>query len=119
MSGINSKQEMEGLLATTAEEGASDLHIAVGRYPTLRIDGRLVPLDDKKMLSPKEAEDLIMSILDEKRKKQFLEEQELDISYELEGKTRFRVNLFFQKGNMAHFFQNQDFGRARSAKLGL
>jgi twitching motility protein PilT len=105
MSGINSKQEMEGLLATTAEEGASDLHIAVGRYPTLRIDGRLVPLDDKKMLSPKEAEDLIMSILDEKRKKQFLEEQELDISYELEGKTRFRVNLFFQKGNMSAAFR--------------
>lgn len=105
MSGINSKQEMEGLLATTAEEGASDLHLSVGRYPTVRIDGRLVPLDKKQMLSAKDTEDLITSILSEERKKKLFEDQELDLSYELEGKTRFRVNVFFQRGTMGAAFR--------------
>ena len=105
MSGINSKQEMEGLLATTAEEGASDLHISVGRYPTVRIDGRLVPLDKKQILSAKDTQDLITSILSEEREKQLFAEQELDFSYELEGKTRFRVNIFFQRGTMSAAFR--------------
>jgi len=105
MSGINSKQEMEGLLSTTAEENASDLHISVGRYPTLRIDGRLVPLNGKSILSAKDTEELITSILTEKRKQQFYEEQELDLSYELEGGTRFRANMFFQRGNVSAAFR--------------
>ncbi len=105
MAGINSKQEMEELLVKTAEEGASDLHISVGRYPTIRIDGRLVPLDDSRILSAKDTEDLVTSLLDEKRKKQFYEEQEMDLSYELEGKTRFRTNLFFQRGHVSAAFR--------------
>jgi twitching motility protein PilT len=100
MSGINSKQGMEELLAITAEEGASDLHLSVGRYPTVRIDGRLVPLDKKKILSPKDTEDLVTSLLNDERKEYFYKEQELDMSYELEGKTRFRVNAFWQRGTV-------------------
>ncbi|MFA7169534.1 MAG: type IV pilus twitching motility protein PilT [Candidatus Paceibacterota bacterium] len=105
MSGINSRQEMEGLLAIVAEEGASDLHLSVGRYPTVRIDGRLVPLDKKQVLSAKDSEELITSILDDNKKKQLFDEHELDFSYELEGKTRFRVNVFFQRGTLGAAFR--------------
>lgn len=105
MSGVSSKQEMDELLAITAEEGGSDLHISVGRYPTVRIDGRLVPLDKKQILSAKDTESLVTSILDDKRKEHFYENQELDLSYELEGKTRFRVNMFFQRGTVSAAFR--------------
>lgn len=105
MTGINSKQEMDRLLTITAEEGASDLHLSVGRYPTVRIDGRLVALDDKNILSAKDTESLITSILSERQVKQLYEEQELDFSYELEGKSRFRTNIFFQRGTMGVAFR--------------
>jgi twitching motility protein PilT len=96
---------MEELLAITAEEGGSDLHISVGRYPTVRIDGRLVPLDKKKILSGKDTEDLIVSILSDEKKERFYKDQELDLSYELEGKVRFRVNAFWQRGTVGASFR--------------
>ncbi len=105
MSGIDSKQEMESLLAITAEEGGSDLHLSVGRYPTIRIDGRLVPLDKKEILSAKDTYELITSILTPERQEAFLRDQELDMSYELEGRTRFRVNAFFQRGTVGASFR--------------
>lgn len=105
MSGINTKQEMEELLAITAEEGGSDLHICVGRYPTIRIDGRLVPLEKKNVLTAADTEGLVASILTDGQKEKFYKEQELDISYELEGKTRFRVNVFCQRGTVSAAFR--------------
>jgi len=105
MSGIDSKQEMDNLLAITAEEGGSDLHLSVGRYPTVRIDGRLVPLDKKEILSAKDTFELVTSILSKDRAETFLSEQELDMSYELEGKMRFRVNAFFQRNAVGASFR--------------
>jgi len=105
MSGIDSKQEMDNLLAITAEEGGSDLHLSVGRYPTVRIDGRLVPLDKKEILSAKDTFELVTSILSKDRAETFLREQELDMSYELEGKMRFRVNAFFQRNAVGAAFR--------------
>lgn len=105
MSGIDSKQEMESLLAITAEEGGSDLHLSVGRYPTIRIDGRLVPLDRKEILSAKDTYELVTSILTKERTEMFMQNQELDMSYELEGKTRFRVNAFFQRNSVGAAFR--------------
>jgi len=106
MSGIDAKQEMDALLAITAEEGGSDLHLSVGRYPTVRIDGRLVPLDKKEILSAKDTFELVTSILTKERAEAFLAEQEMDLSYELdEGNTRFRVNAFFQRGSVGASFR--------------
>jgi len=105
MSGIDSKQAMESLLAITAEEGGSDLHLSVGRYPTVRIDGRLVPLDKKEILSAQDTFELVTSILSKERREAFLADQELDMSYELEGKMRFRVNAFFQRGSVGASFR--------------
>lgn len=105
MSGIDAKQEMDSLLAITAEEGGSDLHLSVGRYPTVRIDGRLVPLDKKQILSAKDTFELVTSIMSKERTETFLREQEMDMSYELEGKTRFRTNAFFQRGTVGAAFR--------------
>jgi len=92
------KQELNNLLETTAKEGASDIHFSVGRYPTLRIDGRLIPLTTKEILTPNRIKDLCFGLLDEKQKEQLLQMKEIDFSYNFEEKARFRINIFHQKG---------------------
>lgn len=95
----NYKHELENLLSIVIKEGASDLHISVGRYPTLRIDGKLIPLVKKQILDPDHAKNLVFSLIDNTEgKKKFLEEKELDFAYAFKDKARFRVNVFYQRG---------------------
>lgn len=95
---MNYQQEIEELLETTAEQNASDLHLAIGRYPTLRVHGGLVPLIKKSILSPKDTEGMAFALISEEQKKKFLEEKELDFSYNFRDRARFRCNLYFQRG---------------------
>ncbi|MFA6136410.1 MAG: type IV pilus twitching motility protein PilT [Candidatus Paceibacterota bacterium] len=95
------KQKLNELLLTCAKQDASDLHIAVGRYATLRIDGSLVPLTNQPILTPQDAEGLVMSLLSDEQKRTLLEKREIDFSYTFEDKARFRVNAYFQRGYMA------------------
>src|SRR3989338_6750076 len=94
-------QKLKDLLITTARQNASDLHLAVGRHPTLRIDGSLVPLQQEPLLVPEAVENLIFSLLTPEQKEDFLKGKELDLSYGFEDKAHFRVNVFFQRGYMA------------------
>ncbi len=92
------KQKLNELLLLTAKQNASDLHLGIGRRPTLRIDGILVPLAKENILSKEEIEGLVMSLLTEEQKKEFLEKKQLDFSYNYEDKARFRVNVYYQRG---------------------
>jgi twitching motility protein PilT len=105
MTNISAKRELENLLASTAQENASDLHLSVGRYPTLRIDGRLVSLTNKEILTPSKTKELIEAILTDKQREKFIENKEMDFSYEFEGKARFRVNVFYQRGYVSSAFR--------------
>ena len=87
------------LLDTVEQENASDLHISSGRPPTLRIDGRLVPLLKEGVLSSQDTEGLVFALLSPEQKERFIEERELDISYTNRDKTRFRVNVYFESGD--------------------
>lgn len=80
------------------ETKASDIHLSVGRYPTLRIDGVLTQLEEEKSLDYTDTMELAFLILGEERKEKFLKRKEFDFSYEYKEKARFRVNVFFQKG---------------------
>ncbi len=80
---------------------ASDLNISVGHVPNLRITGQLIPLSQEKIVTREGAEDLAFSIMSEDQKKHFLAEKELDFSYDHEGKGRFRVNAFLQRGSVS------------------
>lgn len=92
------QKQLEELLSKTLEQDASDLHLAVGRPPTLRIDGELIPLERKKILTPEDTKNLALALLyDERRKEKFLAEKEIDFSHDFQGKARFRVNAFFQQ----------------------
>ncbi|MBI1960968.1 MAG: PilT/PilU family type 4a pilus ATPase [Candidatus Liptonbacteria bacterium] len=95
------KQTLNDLLLTTARQNASDLHIAVGRRPALRIDGVLVPLQKEAVVTPESAEGIILSMLTDPQKEEFVRARQLDFSYALEDKARFRVNVYFQRGYMA------------------
>ncbi len=96
----DAQQYISELLLTTAQQGASDLHLSPGHYPILRIDSRLVALTNKKILDREALESIIFFLLGG-RKERFLAQKELDFSYELDQKARFRVNAYFTKGNMA------------------
>lgn len=92
------EQRMKRILLLVGQEGASDLHLVVGRYPTLRIDGRLVPITQEEMLTPEDTKGLSDVILRDANRKELLEEGQTDFSYNFENKARFRTNVFHQKG---------------------
>lgn len=95
------KQKLADLLLTAARQNASDLHIGVGRRPTLRIDGVLIPLQKEPILTPEMTEGLTTALLTPPQQEQFLKDRQLDLSYSYEDKARFRVNVYFQRGYMA------------------
>ncbi|MFA4890516.1 MAG: PilT/PilU family type 4a pilus ATPase [Candidatus Paceibacterota bacterium] len=94
------KKELSELIMTIIKEGGSDLHLAVGRYPTIRVHGSLLPLVKKSVLSPEDVKGLIFAMLSEENREKFTKDKELDFSYAYEDKVRFRVNAYFQKGFM-------------------
>jgi len=89
--------QLKDLLTLTVQEQASDLHISVGHPPILRISSRLIPLKGKK-IAAEDAEGLAMALLSEEQRQRFAAEKEIDFSYTLLEKARFRVNVFLQKG---------------------
>lgn len=101
----NPEQRIKNLLKLTAQQGASDLHLAVGRYPTFRIDGILQPYTDESILTPKDTKEIVESILNDVNKKKLMESGQVDFSYSLEEKARFRVNAFFQQGRVSVAFR--------------
>jgi len=88
------------LLQTMIDKGASDLHITTGSPPQLRIDGQLVPMN-LPPLSASETKQLCYSVLTDVQKHKFEESNELDLSFGLKGLSRFRANMFMQRGAVA------------------
>ena len=95
---------MHQLLKTMIEKGASDLHITTGTPPQLRIDGKLHPLKMPPM-SPQETKQICYSVLTDAQKHRFEESNELDLSFSVQKLSRFRGNIFVQRGNVAGAFR--------------
>ncbi len=102
---MNPEQRIKNLLKLVAQQNASDLHLTVGRFPTFRIDGKLVPYSQETILTPKDTKEISDVILSEDNKKKLLEEGQADFSYSLEDKARFRVNAFVQQGRVSIAFR--------------
>ncbi len=85
------------LLEEAIEKNASDLHLTAGVPPQLRIDGEIVPCGHEP-LTPELCESLIYSVLRDDQKKRFEMNKELDLSFGIQGLSRFRVNVFLQRG---------------------
>jgi twitching motility protein PilT len=106
------------LLKVMVDKGASDLHVTVGSPPQLRIDGTLVPLKTKK-LSPQETRTLCYSVLTDSQKQKFETNNELDLSFGVKGLSRFRGNVFMQRGAVAGAFRKIPFEILGFKELGL
>lgn len=89
---------LEDLITMVAKENASDLHLSVGRHPTLRVSGQLVPLSKIPILTAEHTKGLAESMMEANVFAEFLNNHERDFSYSFKDKMRFRVNVYFQKG---------------------
>ena len=84
---------MQDLLREAADKGASDLHLSAGEPPLLRVHGDLVRIDHPAV-TPAQVTELVNSIMSDAQRATFEAEHEVDFACELEGKGRFRVNVF-------------------------
>ncbi len=92
------------LLKTLVEAGGSDLHITTNTAPQIRVDGKLKQLDIPA-LNAVDTKQLCYSVLTDSQKHKFEEENELDLSFGVKGLSRFRGNIFVQRGAVAGVFR--------------
>ena len=92
---------MHDLLTIMIERGASDLHVTTGTYPQIRQNGKLQPLTEFEQLTPQDTQRLAYSVLNEGQKQKFEEDNELDLSFGIQGLARFRCNVYRQRGAVA------------------
>jgi twitching motility protein PilT len=112
------KVNLHQLLRAMIEKGASDMHITTGSPPLLRIDGSVMPLK-LPPLSPVESKQLCYSVLTEEQKIQFEKTKELDLSFGVKNLSRFRANIFMQRGAVSAAFRTIPFKILSFEELGL
>ena len=101
------------LLEKMTEMGASDLHLATGAHPRVRVDGRLSPLKGIPPLTAEDTRRLVYSVLTVDQKQHLEDHLELDFSFGIGGLARFRGNCFNQRGAVGAVFRAIPF-RVRS-----
>ncbi|MEJ2325097.1 MAG: type IV pilus twitching motility protein PilT [Nitrospirota bacterium] len=107
------------MLKTMIDMGASDLHVTTGISPLIRVDGRLRPLEGYPALKPVETKALCYSVLTDAQKHSFEANNELDLSFGLKGLSRFRANIFMQRGAVAGAFRTVPFEIMTFRQLGI
>ena len=93
------------LLEVVLERGASDLHVTVGAPPTIRLHGDLIRLDEYPVLEARAIQGMVYAILPQKMRERLEQERELDTSYSLPGRARFRVNVYYQRDSIGAAFR--------------
>jgi twitching motility protein PilT len=88
------------LLQTAVASGASDLHVKVGSYPMMRVNGTLVVASEEKRLDRSDTEAMAQSILGPEHVEKFKRNQDVDLAYSIDGLGRFRANVFQQRGTV-------------------
>lgn len=99
------KKELEELILTVIRENGSDLHLGVGKVPAIRVSGELIFLLKHAVLSKEDIIGILGEILDKNKLAKFMEDQEVDFSYDFRGEARLRGNAFFQKGLISVAFR--------------
>jgi twitching motility protein PilT len=102
----SAKRELDELLKLMDERGASDLHITAGSAARIRVNGSLAPIEGRPKLSPNDTDMLIRSILSASVWEKFEATQELDTAYTIPGVSRFRVNVYQQRGAVGAVFRS-------------
>mgnify|MGYP001615161599 FL=1 len=92
------KKKLEELILNVIREGGSDLHLGVEKVPAIRVAGELIFLFKHPVLTKEEVVGILSEILDKTKLNKFMENLEIDFSYDFRGEARLRGNAFFQKG---------------------
>jgi len=92
--GAGSTSEIDALLLMMLERKASDLHLSAGVVPMFRIDGEMVTASGWEALGPERIQRILLPIVPPRNRQEFSDHHDSDFAYELEGKARFRVNIF-------------------------
>lgn len=95
---MNYETELDDLVMSLVKEGGSDLHLAVGSFPTLRVNRDLIPLTRKKELTAEDTAGLLRAMVGEKLFNNFVTTQEMDFSYQHHKEYHLRGNASFQSG---------------------
>ena len=88
------------LLKTAVGSGASDLHLKVGSYPMMRVNGSLAVVTEEKRLEREDTEAMADTIFSDDQREKFKRSQEVDLAYSIPGLGRFRCNVFQQRGTI-------------------
>jgi twitching motility protein PilT len=107
------------LLKFMVDNGGSDVHVTVNSPPQVRIHGKLQPIEGIKPLTASETKQLCYSILTDQQKHKFEETLELDLSFGIKGLSRFRGNIFSQRGAVAGAFRAIPYEIRGFQELGL
>src|SRR4029453_4144611 len=107
------------LLRKLSELGGSDLHITTGTAPQVRVDGHLRPLEGYRLLRAANKKKFAYSVLTDAQKHRFEENLELDFSFGVKGLSRFRANLFNQRGAVGAVFRAIPYEIKPFEELGL
>jgi twitching motility protein PilT len=92
------------VLQTMAQQGGSDLHLKIGRPPTMRLNGELTPME-MPPLKPEDLRSIGEQIIPPKQRREFDESKDADFAIGVPGVGRFRVNVYQQRGSLAYAFR--------------
>ena len=88
--------DIDRLLKIMVEKGASDLFITTGVPPSIKINGKVVPVTTSK-LSPEKCRETVLSVMTDTQRKEFVRDKELNFAISARGVGRFRVSAFYQR----------------------
>ena len=101
MATVDYKRELEDLIEIIISEKGSDIHLSVGAHPIIRVDGSLISLMKKPVLTNADALGFVKVLLNKDQEEKFLETHEVDFSFAAKDGVRFRGNGFYQRGSIS------------------
>ncbi len=113
------RAELERLLRLQVERGAADLHMRTGEPPILRLGGDLVRMDGEERLASENVAGMLWAIMPTKNKNEFDELWDTDFAYEIEGLSRFRVNVLRDRFGVAAVIRTIASGTVTVEQMGI
>lgn len=98
-------RDIDLLLKEVVDKNASDLHIKVGRPPTVRIDGTLITMEGEQPFSDEDMNNILSSVLNETQRVKLEKDRQIDTAYGIHGLSRFRCNCYYQRGSVGINFR--------------
>ncbi|GII04157.1 type IV pilus twitching motility protein PilT [Planobispora takensis] len=99
------RRALDGMLVALVQDGGSDLHLTAGAPPTIRVNGQMRSLPGYDRLAPGDTQWLLRATVSELQWDHFERHQEFDVGYSIEGVSRFRANLYRQRGSYGAVFR--------------